>query len=130
MQVIKNFMSSAAEAELGDIFIVEKENFPISQTLIEMGWPQPSSPIKTDNSTASGVVNDTIITRETNSMNLRFHWLRCREAQQKIRLYNAPGSKNSADYITNHHLPIYHVSKLPLFSVAAHRLYQALISQC
>jgi hypothetical protein len=30
---------------------------PHHQTLIDMGWPQPKSPIQTDNSTAAGVVN-------------------------------------------------------------------------
>ena len=31
------------------------------QTLIEMGWPQPPTPIQTDNTTAEGVVNNKIV---------------------------------------------------------------------
>ena len=42
-------------------------------TLIEMGWPQPPLPIQTDNSTAVVVVNDTIIVRKINSMDLRLY---------------------------------------------------------
>ena len=34
---------------------------PLHQALIEMGWPQPRSPIQCDNSTAIGVANETII---------------------------------------------------------------------
>ena len=57
-------MSSATEAELGAIFITAKELVPILQTLIEIGWPQPPTPIQTDISTAAGVVNDTIIAQK------------------------------------------------------------------
>ena len=70
------------------------------QTLIETGWPQPPSPIQTDNCTASGVVNDTIISRKIKSMDLRLHWLRCHEAQQQFHSYWAPGSNNWAEYST------------------------------
>ena len=60
-QIIKFFMSSAAEAELGSLYITSKEMAPIRQTLIEMVRKQPPSPVQTDNSTAAGVVNKTII---------------------------------------------------------------------
>ena len=70
-------MSSAAKAELGAIFITEKELVPMSQTMIEMGWPHTPTPIQTDNSAAAGLVNDTIIVQKTKSVDLIFHWLRC-----------------------------------------------------
>ena len=47
---IKFVMSSAAEAELAALFMTAKEMVPLRQTLIEMGWPQPKSPIQTDSS--------------------------------------------------------------------------------
>ena len=115
-------MSSAAEAELGAIFITSKEIVPIRQTLIEMGWPYPPTPIKTDNSTETGVVNDTFIARKNKSTELWLHWLIRREAQQQFRFYWDPGSKNWADYSNKHHPTIYHESKRPLFSGAAHKL--------
>ena len=40
-QIIKSVMSSAAEYEMGALFITAKEIVPIRQTLIGMGWPQP-----------------------------------------------------------------------------------------
>ena len=83
-QVIKYVISSAAEAELGELFITAKELVPIRHTLIEMGFSHPLTPIQPDNSTAAGVVNDTFIAQKTKSMDLRLHWLRCRKAQQKI----------------------------------------------
>jgi hypothetical protein len=60
-QIIKFVMASAAESELAALFITAHEMIPHHQTLIDiMGWPQPKSPIQTNNSTASGVVNNTM----------------------------------------------------------------------
>ena len=127
-QVIKFLISSAAEVELGYTLITAKKIVPMRQTLIEMGWPQPPTPIQTDNSLAEGVLNYTIIAQKNKSMDLRFHWLRFREAQQNFSFYWAPVSKKWADYSTKHHPPIYHESKRLLFAGAAQRLYQALLA--
>eukprot|EP00804_Cyclotella_cryptica_P021729 CCRYP_012892-RA/>CCRYP_012892-RA protein AED:0.41 eAED:0.43 QI:0/-1/0/1/-1/0/1/0/79 len=43
-----------------------------------MGRTQPKTPIQTDNSTATGFVNDTIIQRRIKMIWMRLHWLRCR----------------------------------------------------
>eukprot|EP00804_Cyclotella_cryptica_P021900 CCRYP_000853-RA/>CCRYP_000853-RA protein AED:0.34 eAED:0.38 QI:0/0/0/1/0/0/5/0/390 len=51
-QIIKAVMSSAAEAELGVIYINAREVIPLRHLLIEMGHPQQPTPIQTDNSTA------------------------------------------------------------------------------
>ena len=106
-------MSSAAEAEMGALYNTAKELVPLRQTLIEMGWPQSRTPVQTDNSTAVGVVNKTIVPRKMKSMDLRFWWLRCRESQGQYRYYWDSGPKNWADYHTKHHPPIYHESERP-----------------
>ena len=85
-----------------------KELVPIRLTLEEMGWKQPITPIQTDNTTAAGVVNNTIIPKKSKSMDLRFWWLKCRESQQQFRYYWAPGRDNWGDYSTKHQPPIYH----------------------
>ena len=40
-------MTSAAEAELGALFITAKEMVPLLQTLSEIGWPKPPYPVQT-----------------------------------------------------------------------------------
>ena len=80
-------MTSAAEAELGSLYITAQKMVPMSQTFIEMGWPQPPTPIQTDNTTAEGVVNNTIVAKKLKSVDLRLHWLRCREVQKQFRVY-------------------------------------------
>ncbi len=49
-QIMKFVMSSAADPELGALYTTAKEMVPLRQTLIEMGWPQPCTPIQMDNS--------------------------------------------------------------------------------
>ena len=38
-QIIKNIMSSAAEAKISGLFICAKSMVPLLNTLMEMGWP-------------------------------------------------------------------------------------------
>jgi hypothetical protein len=80
-QLIKAVMSLAAEAELGTLSINARKAVPMHQLLTEMGHIQPRTPVQTNNSTACGVVNSNIQPRQTKAMDMRFHWLRCREAQ-------------------------------------------------
>jgi hypothetical protein len=51
-QIIKSVMSSAAEAELGALYVNACKAIPQRQLLEEMGRPQPPTPMQTDNSTA------------------------------------------------------------------------------
>ena len=107
-QIIKAVMSSAAEAELGALFINAREAVHIRNILEEMGHPQPPTPIQTDNSTANGVVNNIIQPKRTKPMDMRFHWLRCRMAQMQFRFHWRPGTSNLADYWTKHHSGVHH----------------------
>jgi hypothetical protein len=75
-QIIKFVMAPAAKSELAAIFVIAREMIPHMQTLISMGWPQPKSPIQTDNSTAVGVTNKTILPRRAKMIDMRFWWLR------------------------------------------------------
>jgi hypothetical protein len=47
-------MSSAAEAEIGSVFLNAKEATLLRTTLEEMGHPQPPTPLQSDNNTAMG----------------------------------------------------------------------------
>ena len=101
-------MASAAEAKMAALYITAKKMIPLCNTLIEMGWPQPQSPIQTDNSTAMGFTNKTIVNKATKLADMKLWWLRDRESQDQFRYYWAPGSENKLNYSTKHHPPIYH----------------------
>ena len=81
VQIIKFVMSSASEEELGTLFITAQEMEAMHNILEEMKRPQPKSTIHTDNSATAGVVNNTIFPRKLKTMELRLHWLICRETQ-------------------------------------------------
>ena len=86
------------------------------QTLQEMKCPQPKSPLQTDNSAATFVVNNTIVPRKLKTMDRRLHWLICRESQGQFRYYWASGNLNWGDYSTKHNPPLYHESRRIQFS--------------
>ena len=112
-RIIKYVCPSAAEAEIGALFMVAQDMVPLRNMLNEMGWPQPRSPIQTDNSTANGYVNNTIVVKRLKAADMRIDWLRCREAQGQFRIYWDKGPNNNADYHTKRHPPAYHIAKRP-----------------
>jgi len=107
-KIIKNVMGSAAEAECGGLYMNAKQAIPERMTLIELGHPQPATPLKTDNSTADGIMNSTVKQQRSKAIDMRFYWLRDRVEQGQFRIYWAPGSENFADYFTKHHPPSLH----------------------
>jgi hypothetical protein len=118
-QIIKAVMSSAAEAELGALFINAKTAVSMRQTLEELGHPQPQTPIQTDNSTAHALLTNKILPKALKAMDMRFHWLRCRDAQDQYRFYWRPGTQNLADYWTKHHPASHHKSFRPQILTSA-----------
>jgi hypothetical protein len=107
-QIIKAVMSSAAEAELGALFINAKTAVPMRKALEELGHPQPPTPMQTDNSTAYGVITNKIQPKATRAMDMRFYWLKDRESVEQFKYHWAPGKDNYADYWTKHHPPMHH----------------------
>ena len=55
---------------LQEHYIMAEEMITLRQTLYEMGWPQPPTPLQTYNYTGEGVVNNTIFQRNIKSMDL------------------------------------------------------------
>jgi hypothetical protein len=102
-QIIKAVMSLAAKAKLGTLFINAKMAVSMQRTLEELGHPQTRTPIQTGNATAHALFTNKILPKALKAMDMRFHWLRCRSAQDQYRFYWRPGTQNLADYWTKHH---------------------------
>ena len=75
--IIKFVMPLSADDELVDLFIAAKLIVNLRQTLIDMGWPQPPTPLQNDNSTVAVFSNNTRFLKITNSMDMMFHWIKC-----------------------------------------------------
>jgi len=74
--ILQTVVTSAAEAEYVSLYVNAKTGIPMRHTLIEMGHPQPPTPLQTDNITAVGIVNDTIKQKYSKPLNMRGHWLK------------------------------------------------------
>ena len=98
-------MASAAEAELGALFLNCKEAVTIRITLEEMGHYQPPNPVQVDNSTALVIATVTIKQRNSKAMDMRFYWIRDRKNQEQFNIYWKPSSTNRGDYFTKHFPP-------------------------
>jgi hypothetical protein len=107
-KILRHVMSSAAEAEIGAVFINAKEGALLRTTLEELGHPHPSIPMETDNTTDTGYSNDTIKQKRTKAMDMRFYWIKDRVKQGQFNVYWGPGFQNLADYFTKHHSPAHH----------------------
>ena len=101
-------MASAAEAEICASFLAAQESVPIVTCLNELGHKQPPTPIRVDNSTAVGFLNNTIKQKRSKSIDMRFYWLQDRCDQGQFQIYWAPGATNLADYHSKHHPPSHH----------------------
>ena len=107
-RTLKNVVSSAAEAETGGVFHNAKTAIPIRHILTQLGHKQPPTPLKTDNSTTAGFVNNNIHQKRSKSWDMKYHWLRDRQTQGQFNIYWDKGSNNHADYFTKHHPTKYH----------------------
>jgi hypothetical protein len=64
---------------------------------------QSPTPLQTDNSTAFGMLNETIKQKRSKAMDIRYHWLADRVRQKQFDVYWRPGCENLGDYHTKHH---------------------------
>ena len=114
-KVIKHVMSSVAEAEIIAVYMLAQDMIPLRLCLEELGHKQPPTPIKTDNSTAVGIGNNTTKQKRSKSMDMRIHWMRDRIKQKQFDLYWKPGLENLADYPTKHHSGRHHKKVRPIY---------------
>ena len=69
-KILKFVAASAAEAELGALFLIAKEAKTMCITLEELGHSQPPTSIHIDNTCIVGIVNNTIKPQRSFSMEI------------------------------------------------------------
>ena len=105
--IMKNVMASAAEADIGGLFVNGQEAIILRTTLEELGHIQPPTPIKADNSIVSCIANKSIRQQRSRSrsMDMGFYWVRDIVQQGQFIIYWQPGTDNKGDLYTKHHPP-------------------------
>ena len=106
--ILRCVAASAAEAELGALFLNMKEARVIRLTLEELGHPQPPSPIHVDNSTAVGIANGTIKRQRLRAMEMRYFWACDQVDAGHFLVVWHPVLENLADYFSKHHPSSHH----------------------
>eukprot|EP00804_Cyclotella_cryptica_P015695 CCRYP_018924-RA/>CCRYP_018924-RA protein AED:0.15 eAED:0.15 QI:0/-1/0/1/-1/1/1/0/1314 len=114
--LLKFVAASAAEAELGALFLNAKEARVMRLTLHELGHPQPPTPIHIDNSTTVGIVTNTIKRQKSRSMEMRYFWLLDQAVQKQFAFSHHPGEEILADYPSKAHSAPHHRLMRPFFT--------------
>ena len=114
-KTLRHVVSSSAEAEVAGIFHNAGTAVPIWHILKALQHPQPPTPLKTDNSTATGFIYNNIHQRRSKSWDMRYHWLRDRLTQLQFNIYWQPGVDNRGDYFTKHHTTVHHREQRPRY---------------
>eukprot|EP00804_Cyclotella_cryptica_P022272 CCRYP_018126-RA/>CCRYP_018126-RA protein AED:0.26 eAED:0.24 QI:0/0/0/1/0/0.33/3/0/620 len=113
--ILKFVAASAAEAELGALFLTAKEAKIMRLTLQELGHLQPPTPIHCDNLTTIGIVNNTIKRQKSRSMEMRYFWLLENQNNKLFNFQYHPGLENLADYPSKAHPGGHHMTLRPLY---------------
>eukprot|EP00957_Ditylum_brightwellii_P052721 3996724-Ditylum_brightwellii.AAC.1 len=76
LQILRNVMTSATEAELGTLFENAKEAVTLHTMLNKLGHCQPATIIQVDNSTAHGIVNSNIQQQKSKAIGVSLYWVK------------------------------------------------------
>ena len=113
--VLKFVASSAAEAELGALFLNVKEGRVLRLTLKEMGHPQPPTPIHCNNATAVRKANESVKKHRSRPMEMRYFYSCDQVKQKKLNVHWHPGLECLGDYPSKHHITSHHVNVRPIY---------------
>jgi hypothetical protein len=118
--VLKHVVSSVAEAEFGALFVNVKEGAVTRTTLVGMGYKQDTTELKTESTTADGIINNTVQQKRSKAMDMIFYCVKDRVEQDQLNVGGAPGDTNMGDYFTKHHYPAHHKRMIPYYSHEKH----------
>ena len=101
--ILQCVVASAAEAELGALFMNCQEGMIFKATLEDLGHPQPKIPVHCNNATAFSITNNTIKCQRLCAMEMKYFWTCEKDAQKVFSSKWHPGMENLADYQSKHH---------------------------
>jgi hypothetical protein len=104
--IIKHVMSSASKVELSPLYYSCKMAAPLRTTLNKLGHNQANpTPITTNNINAQGLTMGIMTAKASKSMDQRFHWLKCRDAQCQFKYLWQKASSTKPTMPANTMLP-------------------------
>ena len=122
-KTLKHAVTSAAEAETVGLFHNCQTAVHIHNIITALDHLQPVTPAKTDNSTASGFVNDTLKKKRSKAWDVRYHSLSDQSALDNLFIYWDKGTNKYADYHTKHHAPTHHINSRETYVLKGFHVY-------
>ena len=113
--ILKFVAASAAESELGAIFLNAKEAKIIRLALEELSHPQPPTPMHCDNAASAGIANNTMKRKRSQSMGMRYLYICDLVKHGIVNVKWHPGQEIFADYASKHHDAKHHKTVRPLY---------------
>jgi hypothetical protein len=113
--ILPTVCASAHEAEYAALFINGQRTENLKNILSDLGYPQGATPIIGDNQTCIGVATKTKKMRRSQSMDMRYNWIKDRTLQGHFNLIWHPGKSNLADYFTKIHPKKHYINIRPTY---------------
>jgi hypothetical protein len=99
-KMISCVVASVAEAEFAGGFQVAQLAVYYQRILYDLGYPQPPTIIRIDNTVAIGLATASINAKRSKSMDMRFFWIVDRVKQGQFIIKHIRGEWNIADHFT------------------------------
>ena len=113
--IMKFIASSAAEAELGSLFMNAKEGCIIRLTLKELGHPQPPTPMHCNNATAAGIANGSVKRQWSRAMEMRYFYICDQVKNREFDVIWHPGKEKMWNYVSKNHDTRHHQNVRPFY---------------
>ena len=98
--MISCVVASVAEAELAGGFQAAQAAVQLRRILHDLGYPQPPTLLRMDNTVALGLAQGSLNAKRSKSMDMRLFWLVDRVKQKQFIVDHIPGIWNIADHFT------------------------------
>jgi len=105
--IIPTVVSAASETEYA-VFLNGQAAVSTRHTLEDLGYPQLTTPIITDNTTAYEIANHTVRLKRSKAIDMRYNWIRDRVTNGEHTVLWGPENFNLADYFTKTHPPLHY----------------------
>ena len=92
-----------------------KISFSALNTIEELGYWQPKTPMQVNNLAAERMANDKIVPKWTKEMDVNFDWLHDRKSQGKLQCFLKVRTETFAGYWTKNHSWEHHTTMHPEF---------------
>ena len=95
-----------------------------------MGQIKPATPMQTDNSTANGIVKNTVLKKGSKAVDMQFHWIQYQIKQDHLHVLCKLVTENLGDNFTKNHPPHDHREIRTIYLNTKATIYKSYVRVC